>query len=333
MTMTPDTDLGNNTPSSEMVELAQTLLAELKKAPRELRRIARKRRRFEKQLGKRWNKPLRLLEEFVLIATETGAAFNREYRNETVESGDPVVGVMTRSHARACQIASAILTLLKAGYADDAMARWRSLHELWVITSFIMANGQDLADRYRQHLTIERYKMACRVQDASERLGREPIPAKELDELRTERDRLVEKFGSEFNEEYGWAADALNDKRPNFSKIEAKLSLDHWRPEYRIASENVHAAAHGSYYRLGNHLIHQQFLLAGPSDQGLNHPGHCTTIALGGITANLLDARPTAAGSMICMALHALQDEIGAAFFRADRRLAEIASRSQTDDR
>ena len=333
MTITPDPELGNYTPPPEMVELAQTLLAKLKKVPTELRRRSRKRRRFEKQLGKRWRKPLRLLEAFVLLATATGSSFDREHRDKAVASGDPVFEVIIRSHVRACQIASAILTLLKAGYADDAMARWRSLHELWVITSFIRANGQELAERYRQHVWVEQYKLACRQQDAAERLGQEPVPVAEFDALRVERDRLVAKFGPEFGRDYGWAADALKVKQPNFSQIEAEVSLDHWRPYYGMASGNVHAAAYGSYFRLGSDLHPHQLLLAGPSESGLVGPGHSTAIALGGLTANLLDLRPTSSGSMISKVLDDLQYDIGEAFLQAQRRLEVIASRSQTDDR
>ena len=326
MTITPDPDLGNNTPSPEMAELAQTLLAKLKKVPRELRRRSRKRRRFEKQLGKRWRKPLRLLEEFVLLATATGSSFDREHRGKAVDSGYPVFEVMIRSHSRACQIASAILTLLKAGYADDAMARWRSLHEIWVTTSFIGANGPEVAERYRQHLRVEQYKLARRQQDAAEQLGQEPVPVEELETLKVERDRLVSQFGPEFEGDYGWAAAVLNNKRPNFSQIEAAVSLGHWRFYYGMASGNVHAAANGSYFRLGSDLHPHQLLLAGPSESGLVGPGQCTAIALGGITANLLDLRPTSSGSMILKVLDDLQADIGEAFLQAQRRLEVIAS-------
>ena len=44
------------------------------------------------------------------------------------------VEVQTRLHARACQIAREVLTLLYAGFAEGAMARWRALHELAVLS-------------------------------------------------------------------------------------------------------------------------------------------------------------------------------------------------------
>ena len=328
MTTTPDSALGYSTPSPDLEEMARTLLSELEKVPREQRRISRKRRRFEKQLSKRWRTPLRLLERFVLIAAETGASFEREHRDEAEISGDPVVEVMIRSHARACQTASAILTLLKAGYADDAVARWRSLHELWVVTSFIRDNGQEVAERYRQHLKIEQYKIARMHQNAADQFGDQPVPVKVLNELRAERDRLVAKFGPDFEKNYGWAADAMKIKSPNFSQIAARVSLDHWRPNYEVASQNVHAAAHGSYYRLGSDLHAHPLLLAGPSESGLVGPGHWTAIALGAITTNLLETRPSPVGKMITKVLHDLQEDTREAFLRAQRRLEVIASRN-----
>jgi hypothetical protein len=39
------------------------------------------------------------------------------------------------------QIFNEILVLLKSGYADGANSRWRSLHELAVISFFLLDNN------------------------------------------------------------------------------------------------------------------------------------------------------------------------------------------------
>ena len=41
----------------------------------------------------------------------------------------------------------AILALLRSGFADDAHARWRSLHELAVVSGFISEYGEDVAEK------------------------------------------------------------------------------------------------------------------------------------------------------------------------------------------
>ena len=103
-------------------------------APRMLKSRRRARRSFESQLGRFWEDGLRLLEMMIVIATEAGDDFNSEFRPEAAKQRDFVFEVLTRLHARACQVASEVLTLIKSGYPDGAHARWRSLHEIAVVS-------------------------------------------------------------------------------------------------------------------------------------------------------------------------------------------------------
>lgn len=71
-----------------------------------------------------WHKPLALLEMLLATALEAGDDFNREFRPRVVERDDYVFEVLTRLHARTCQLTSEILVLLKSGHADGAHARF-----------------------------------------------------------------------------------------------------------------------------------------------------------------------------------------------------------------
>ena len=105
-------------------ETAESMLATLKQdAPLMLRKQRLLQRQFEKRLYKRWKKPLDLLILFISKATKAGADFNSEFKNEAKSSSDAVFVALILLHARACQISSAILVLLRSGYADDAHAR------------------------------------------------------------------------------------------------------------------------------------------------------------------------------------------------------------------
>ena len=156
---------------------------------------------------------------------------------------------------------------------DDAHARWRALHEMSVVSHFISEKGQDIAERYLLHDTVQRYKLALKHREYRERLNEQPISQEEFDELKAEHDKLVERFGRSFKEEYGWAASALGKGRPTIWDIEESVALEHLRPYYRMASANVHANAHGVYYRLGANPLTSEMLLAGPSIFGLAEPG------------------------------------------------------------
>ena len=233
--------------------IAESMLTTVKKdAPAGLREKREYQQQFEERLKNHWQKPLELLDLFISLATEAGDEFNKTCRDDAARSNDAMFKALTLLHARACQVASAILLLLRSGYADDAHARWRALHEISVVGHFISEKGLDVAERYLLHDTIQRYKLALKHRKHAEAINEEPIPRQEFEELRAERDKLVARFGKSFKENYGWAASALGKDSPSFENIEESVELEHWRPYYGMASDNVHANAHGAYYRLGS---------------------------------------------------------------------------------
>ena len=275
------------------------------------------REQFEERLWKHWRIPLELLELFISLAVEVGGDFNKEYRKDASRSRDAVFDALVRLHARACQISSAILALLRSGFADDADARWRSLHEISVVSCFISQHGQEIAERYLCHEIVQQYKLACAYLNFQERLNLEPLASEEFNILKSERDKLVDRFGSSFKKDYGWAACALGNQRPTLSAIEEQVNLDHLRPYYKMASDNVHANSHGANYRLGLHLFKKNVLLAGPSNAGLAGPGQLTAISLHQVTTTLL-ATSVSFDTVVFMKIHEkLVDEIGKTFLKA----------------
>ena len=104
-------------------------------------------------------------------------------------------------HARACQIASEVLVLLRSGHADGAHARWRSLHEIAVVSLFIKSAGNQIAERYLLHNTVESYKSAQLYQDYCKTLGYEPLSEQEFKEIESAYKHLVSKFGPAYKED------------------------------------------------------------------------------------------------------------------------------------
>jgi len=276
---------------------------------------------FEAHIARVWRKPLDLLEMFLEIALEAGSDFNEEFRPKASEEKDYVFEVLTRLHARACQIASEVLVLLKSGHADGAHARWRSLHEIAVVGFFIKSSGNEIAERYLLHDAIESYKAAQLYKQYCEALGYEPYSAQELAEIESTYCDLISRFGPDYREEYGWAAPAIRKQRPTFRDIEQEAGLDRLRPFYKMASHNVHANPKGIFFRLGLYPESQDTLLAGPSDTGLTDPGHGTAISLAQITLALLTTVPNIDRLVICSILDKLQDEIGEAFLSVQKSL------------
>jgi len=282
---------------------------------------------FEKKLHSDWEKPFDLFEAFLVLAFEAGDEFNNEFRKDEKEKENYVLEALTRLHARACQIASEVFVLLKSGFADGAHARWRSLHEVTVVASFIKTHGNDTAERYLLHDNIESYKAATLYQKHYEALGDDPISQDELDVINEVRDKLIERFGDDYKHNYGWAASALNKHDPKFTDIEENSGLDHLRPYYKLASHNVHANPKGVMFRLGLLGNTSNILLAGPSNFGFTDPAQGTAISLGQITVTLLTIKPTIDNLVLSNVLLKFESEIGEEFFRVQK---DIEDRSAT---
>ena len=289
---------------------------------------------FEERLVAVWRRPIDLLDLFIHLSTEAGADFNSTFREDAVASGDAVFEALTKMHGRACQVAREILTLLRAGFADGAHARWRTLHELAIVACLISERGQDLAERYLRHDTVQRYKLACQHQKHYATLKHEPLTQEELAELKEQRDELVGQYGPAFGNEYGWAVSVTGNDRPTLTQLEEKADLDHWRPYYRMASHNVHPNSHGAYYRLGLASHQGSVILAGPSNEGLSNPGHSTSISLLQVTLALLfsesdvespDMTPNLDCIVVSHILQSLSEEIGQAFLEVHLFVEQLA--------
>jgi len=305
---------------SAVVDLATGLLPALDRNWRaQSRSEERERRGFEKRLRQRWGSAIDRLRMFVALAREFGEGVNMGFRGQQAKHPH-LEDVLTRLHARACQVAQEIVCLLGAGLADGAMARWRTLHEIAVVALFLSEHGEALAERYVNHQAVESLSAAREYQRSSKHLGHDPLPAREMDALSSQVDEVVSRYGKEFGTQYGWAAEVLRSKRPSFAEIERSVHVDHLRGHYRMASHNVHANPKGVFFKLGL-LSEIDVLLAGPSNAGLADPGHSTAVSLLQVSAAL--GTPTLDSSVHLTVLMKLEEQVGELFLDAHRRLED----------
>jgi len=300
------------------------VLEDLKKrAPKMLKDRHEFRRKFENRLYELWKEPFDLLEIFLVISHEAGEAFNKEFRPEAEENKDFVFEVLVRLHARACSIAGEILALLRNGYASGAHARWRTLHEIAVIGFFIKQHGNRVAERYLLHDHIESYKAMRKYRDHSDAIGYPPLSEEEFTRAEEIKNELCERFGKPYCTQYGWAAEALENRNPKFSHIENAVNLNHLRPFYQMASHAVHANPKGITFNLGKPEKSKEIILTGPSNTGMADPGHSTAISLHQINAALLTTKISIDSLIILHTMKLLVDEIGIKFLEV-HKLTEI---------
>ena len=273
---------------------------------------------FEKRLGRRWKSPVELLSMLLTIAREFGDQTNARLRG----AGESLhlVEVLTRLHARSCQVTSEIITLLRSGFGDGAIARWRTLHEIAVTALFLTEHGEDVAERYLLHEKVESHHAAAQYEKYYQRLGCEPLDPQEINELRASCADLIRRYGREFSEPYGWAAGYVSNQKPTFAAIEQEVGIDHLRPYYKMASHNVHANPKGVLFKLG--LLDQSaMLLAGPSNTGLADAGQNAAISLTQVSVALGQLEPTLDTIVVLKILERLSDEVGVTFVETQARL------------
>jgi hypothetical protein len=315
--------------NERLPEAAIVLLGGLKKESKRMLADRRKiRRGFQKRQVKKWREPFDLLLMLLEAFGEAGEEYNRTFRAAAATENDFVFDALIKLHARSWLIGGEILWLMQGGYASAAMARWRTLHEIAVVSLFIRDKGQDVAERYLLHHIVESCRAAHQYQEHCVRLGYDPFSQEELDEMDAERDQLCTRFGRAYRNDWGWAADSLGMERVNFTDIEKAVSLEHLRPYFKLASYSNHAGGKGIVYDLGKELIPDghELMLSGPSDAGMDEPGQCTAISIDQINANLFAHRRATATSLIFVhALHLLTNETVSAFVDAGKRLRERA--------
>jgi hypothetical protein len=259
------------------------------------------------------------------ISRELGDSINDEIRIVRDPSRKHLIEVLTRLHARACQITAEVICLLEGGFADGAMARWRTLHEVAAVASFIVANGENLAERYVLHQIVESSRAMMEYEKCRKRLGYEPIEDREREALQKLFDAVIARFGEKFKSQYGWAADALEKERPTFADIEQVAGVGHLRAHYRMASHPVHANPKGVFFKLGL-LDGSQILLAGPTNAGLTEPGHGAAISLAQVSAALGQLDPTFDNTVALRMIVQIVGELGEAFGQAHQRLVDEAT-------
>lgn len=311
-------------------EITDNLYADFeKRAPAMLREHRALRRGFMKRNFGRWRRGFDLLECLIVISQEAGSAINNALRPIAVLNGDAIFEAIIPNHARAIQISREILTLMMAGFPDGALARWRTLHEIAVVSLFLSEHGQRIAERYILHDHVTAWKRAKSYMEHHERANLGPIDKETLDRLEANSKDIMGRFGDSMKEDYGWAAPALNKTRPTFADLEKATRLDHWRPRYKWATQNTH----GSYRSLGSTLAtcesEQPVLSVGESNSGMTDPAHMTAISLNAATLPVIMLEPNLDRLAVAKIMERLSDEIGETFLRLDRETLKQARKGR----
>lgn len=279
----------------------------------------------------RWRRGLSALERLILLSHEIGA----EFTTHCAATGPEGVKAETlvRLHARAVQVANEVLVLLKHGYADGAQARWRTLHEIAVVATFLAEQPESVSVLYVEHNDIESWRAIDEYNKHCAALGFAPPSPDELAARRARWQELISKYGRAFGEAYGWAAVALGrNDRPGLQDIVEAVEMSHTKPLYRMASNAVHAASKSMFVSMAQPDWPSDVLLSGPSNAGLCDPGQNTAISVAGVTAAMLSCMESLDTLVLCQLLSKMTAEAKNCFFEAHQQLEAEEAQTRSEE-
>ena len=283
-----------------------------------LRNERKEQQQLEQAVSEKWKEPIDLLTLLVALAKGARSLFDERFLSDGSHSGDMVFAVLAVLHARACQVSSEILVLLRSGFGDGAYARWRTLYELSAVSLFIGKNGQDVAVRYFLHRFTESSRLAQRYTGEPNQFLRE-----RFENLASIRGSLVETYGEQFEEDYGWAAGVLPG-RPKLFDIAKSVDLASSYSAYKVASMSVHASALNTFQLSVPEAPLGKANHANPCPIDVKSPGYRCAESLEEITTALLKSQPglddgaTLKRGAIIRSLHKLASDVLKAFDRAE---------------
>lgn len=292
-------------------EMAASLLANSKPMLRHKRKGDRG---FEKRNNKRWKKSFARIEIVWATAEEVGRRFNEEFRPAAVEANDYQFEALTRLHGRGLLVAREAIHLIKGGYAEGALSRWRTLHELLVVAMFIKQHGRGIAERYLLSAHFRSLEAAKQLNKFAERANLQPFSEAEIEEFEERCAAIAERLGQEMQAEFGWAKPALPPRtekwKPKLDDLEASLGLDHWRPRYKWASQHAHAGHRYPHASLGLVESSSEVILVGQSNSGMVDPLQMVAGHVWSLTTTLLLTREKIETIILTNVLQYLMDDV-----------------------
>lgn len=274
---------------------------------------------FRQNLEERWGDGLDLLRMLLTVCREIGSEANKRYNRSKSKKHQFRRFVLIRLHSRACQVTDEIITLLENGFADGAMARWRTLHEIAVVAAIIENGDEELAERYILHDIIDRKRGMDEYMRSQVPMGYAPIPAAELKRLDKDYAAALQRFGDDFKDEYGWAGPLMKG-RVTFKRLQEEAGRAGMTSYYKMASYNVHVGSRSMFHRLTD-IGAGETLLAGRSNAGMLEPGQNAAFTLVQITASLAPTLNTIDRIIEHRAVVEIRDAIPPALAKADRKL------------
>ncbi|MCV6598543.1 MAG: DUF5677 domain-containing protein [Mangrovicoccus sp.] len=242
---------------------------------------------FVERVYARWKPSFDCLEMMFSVARELGELHGKAFLEESRGQNDAVMLALANIFPRALLVTREIICLLRGGFPDGALARWRSLHELTVTAMYIAKHGECAAISYFQSFHFAARRAARQMNEHSVRAQVPKFSEDEMKEFDTRCEEAERILGRRIEKDSlgEWPKiTGLN----SFAAIEKDVDMDHWRPRYKWASGHTHAHFKPMAKLLGMAEAGHDAHLVGSSNSGFVDPFSMTAISLSQITGTYL---------------------------------------------
>ena len=214
---------------SSLAAVFEIMPGVLEKSSGKTVRTGRKLQRgFEQRCYRRWRKAFELYDVIRGVAAEIGEKHVQEYLAASEEGGDYIFNALSHLHPRMLLVASEVDALLRTGFPDGALARWRTLHEISVVATFIAQSDQDTAKRYLASFQFNAYRAANQFNRYADRAQLTPFLAEEIEAMGSACEALKKDLGRSIGRDFDWAKEVVPKDRPSLLDLEEATGLDHW---------------------------------------------------------------------------------------------------------
>ncbi|MCY8582770.1 DUF5677 domain-containing protein [Bacillus haynesii] len=292
---------------------------------------------FKTLLHKQWYEGFLILQGIIKFCEDASIRLLKEFSSEDQSDSKRtlILKVLFKLHSKGVQVSKEVLTLLKSGFSDGALARWRSLHELNVILKALSYKFSDidftynLTRRYLDYSEIERIKEIYTFKKVTGLLNLDPISSEDKKKYREIKESIIKKYGKNFEKPNMWAKPLfpnIKDRQIYFSDFEKLVGIDRLNPYYKQANYQIHASPKGIYQSLSMLPSNKQesFYLYGGSNYGISLPGELTGISLSQITISLLLLESNEDRLVMSKILGKFVDDCSVNFSKIQKQIREI---------
>jgi hypothetical protein len=292
----------------------------------------RGRDRMENSIRQQWGHALNLLDFFIQV-NEQCIRLVQTMGDIDESEEEYLPDALIRLHTRGLRVSRGVAALLRAGFAEAGLARWRTLHEIAAVSNLISEKGEEAAERYLEFSAAKKlFQAKNNFQDHLEDLGFEEIPDETIEKLEETTEELTEEYGEDFDDYNGWAEEFVDYKGGSLTITDLIKAggLENYLPFYALASDGIHAGPKSVEYQIGLHEAdmrgEEEVLSAGRSSIGFTDPAQLVALLLQEVTVSLhvlVDEEEWGTyWEVYLRTVNQLTDEVADAFWLVDQLLS-----------